>query len=35
MRNDSINENKSEQRGCIIKILPFAIVVTIIFIFVY
>ena len=32
MRNDSINENKSEQRGCIIKILPFAIVVTIIFV---
>ncbi|WP_303004923.1 hypothetical protein [uncultured Alistipes sp.] len=32
MKNDSINENKSEQRGCIIKILPFAIVVTIIFV---
>ena len=32
MRNDSINENRSEQRGCAIKILPFAVVVIIIFI---
>lgn len=32
MRNDSINENRSEQRGCTIKILPFAVVVIIIFV---
>ena len=32
MRNDSINENKSEQRGCIIKMLPFAVVVITIFV---
>lgn len=32
MRNDSINEDKSEQRGCIIKILPFAVIVIIIFV---
>ena len=32
MRNDSINEDKSEQRGCIIKILPLAVIVIIIFV---
>ena len=32
MRNDSINENKSGQRGCIIKMLPFAVVVITIFV---
>ena len=32
MRKDSINEDKSEQRGCIIKILPFAVIVIIIFV---
>ena len=32
MRNDSINENKSEQRGCIIKMLPFTVVVITIFV---
>lgn len=32
MRNDSINENRSEQRGCAIKILPIAVAVIIIFV---
>ncbi|WP_288844703.1 hypothetical protein [uncultured Alistipes sp.] len=30
MRNDSINEDKSEQRGCVVKILSFAVVTAII-----
>lgn len=29
MRKDSINENRSEQRGCFIKMLPFAVVMAI------
>ncbi len=30
MRNDSINEDKSEQRGCFVKMLSFAVVLAII-----
>lgn len=30
MRNDSINEDKSEQRGCVVKILSFSVVTAII-----
>lgn len=32
MRKDSIVENSNEQRGCVIKILPFAVVVIIFFV---
>lgn len=32
MRKDSINEDRSEQRGCFIKMLPIAVVVIIIFV---
>lgn len=32
MRKNSINENSNEQRGCAIKILPFVVVVIIIFV---
>lgn len=32
MRNDSINENRIEQKGCFIKMLPIAVVVIIIFV---
>lgn len=32
MRKNSINENSNEQKGCAIKILPFAVVVIIIFV---
>lgn len=32
MRKDSINEDRSEQRGCVIKMLPIAVVVIIIFV---
>lgn len=32
MRKDSINENRSERRGCFIKMLPFAFVLIIIFV---